>query len=102
MLGWIHADVAGHTLEGRLAAAGAVASNAIEALQTTRGSAAPRDAPPGTCPPSTHLALVIAGMLEATDAGFTVGPVEAFAALGHLPHVHTHKRARKRRRHDRD
>lgn len=43
-----------------------------------------------------HLSLVIAGMLESTDAGFTVWAVETFTALGHLRHMHTDKRAHKR------
>lgn len=38
MLGWIHADVAGHTLEGFLTAAGAVAADTIETLHKKHGS----------------------------------------------------------------
>lgn len=39
MLGWVHADVAGHALEGLLAAAGAVPADTVQALHTEGGSA---------------------------------------------------------------
>lgn len=39
---------------------------------------------------SVYLPLVVAGMLESTNTGFTVGAVEAATTLGHLWHMHTY------------
>lgn len=93
MLGRVHADVAGHPLEGLLAAAGAVAADTVKTLRTeTHGSAAlvlrwpfPVVSPHHQHNP--HLSSVVAGMLESAYAGFTVWAVEALTAPRHLRHT---------------
>lgn len=88
MLVWILADVAGDALEAWLTAAWAVAVDTVQALQVASTS---RNMKPINCAilSLTYRSPVVAGMLESSNAGFTVRSVETFTALWNLRNTGT-------------
>lgn len=83
MFVWILADMAGDALEAWPTAAWAVAVDTVQALQ---GAGTSRNTKPIQCArlSVTYRSPVVAGVLESSDAGFTVWPIETLTALCNL------------------